>query len=131
DATVKWLYETIRPQSDLFLTSGDVLVQRSNTLDLVGTTAIFPGPTGKYIYPDLMMRLRFKEIATAQWFWRYANSSGGRRFFVSIAAGSTGSMPKISGSRLRQMLLPAPPLTEQQAIAEVLSDVDRLLGALE
>jgi type I restriction enzyme S subunit len=129
--TVKRLDETIDPRSDLYLKQGDVLVQRSNTPDLVGTTAVFNGPPETYVYPDLMMRMRFRDDATAQWFWRYANSNSGRRFFVSVAAGSSGSMPKISGEKLRAMQLPLPPLPEQRAIAAALSDVDGLLGALD
>ena len=130
DETVKRLEETIDPNSDLFLQSGDVLVQRSNTLDLVGTTAVFDGPSGVYVYPDLMMRMRFREDATAHWFWRYANSASGRRFFMAVAAGSSGTMPKISGDRLRRMLVPVPALPEQRAVATALSDVDALLGGL-
>ncbi|MEY4245264.1 MAG: hypothetical protein RLZZ245_2849 [Verrucomicrobiota bacterium] len=129
--TVKRLDETIHPRSDLYLKPGDVLVQRSNTPDLVGTTAVFNGPPDTYVYPDLMMRMRFCHDATAHWFWRYANSNSGRRFFVSVAAGSSGSMPKISGEKLRAMQLPLPPLSEQRAIATALSDVDGLLGALD
>ena len=131
DETVKRLEETIDPLSDLYLMPGDVLVQRSNTPDLVGTTAVFDGPSEVYVYPDLMMRMRFRDDATAHWFWRYANSDGGRRFFVSVAAGSSGSMPKISGETLRGMRLPLPPLPEQRAIATALSDADGLLGGLD
>jgi type I restriction enzyme, S subunit len=69
DDTVKQLDETIDARSDLYLKPGDVLVQRSNTLDLVGTTAVFDGPVGMYVYPDLMMRMRFRDDATAHWFW--------------------------------------------------------------
>ncbi len=129
--TVKYLEERISLDSDLFLRPGDILVQRSNTTDLVGTTAIFTGPTATFIYPDLMMRLRFKELTSANWFWRYANSTRGRRFFTSVAAGSTGSMPKISGEKLREMPVPWPPLPEQRAIAEALSDADALIESLE
>jgi type I restriction enzyme, S subunit len=131
DETVKRLDETIDPRSDLFLKAGDVLVQRSNTSELVGTTAVFNGPSGVYAYPDLMMRLRFKDDSTAHWFWRYANSLNGRRYFVSVAAGSTGSMPKISGERLRRMPLPTPPLPEQRAVAGALADIDALIRSLE
>ena len=131
EETVKRLDETIPTNSDLYLKPGDVLVQRSNTIDLVGTTAIFDGFAGVYVYPDLMMRMRFRDDATSHWFWRYANSANGRRFFVSVAAGSSGSMPKISGEKLRKMQLPLPPLPEQRAIAETLSDVDGLLAALD
>lgn len=131
DETVKRLEETIDEKSDLFLQSGDVLVQRSNTHDLVGTTAIFDGPSGVYVYPDLMMRMRFREVATAHWFWRYANSANGRRFFARIAAGSSGSMPKISGEKLRKMHLPVPLASERHAVATAVSDVDALIGGLE
>jgi len=130
DQTVKRLDETINSRSDIFLKAGDVLVQRSNTLDRVGTTAIFDGPDDEYVYPDLMMRLRFRDQETAHWFWRYANSSGGRRFFVGAAAGSTGTMPKLSGFSLRNMPLPFPSAPEQRAIANVLSDVDSTLNGL-
>lgn len=131
DETIKRLEETIDSTSDLFLRPGDVLVQRSNTIDLVGTAAVFDGPPGVYVYPDLMIRMRFRHEATAHWFWRYANGARGRRFFVSVAAGSSGSMPKISGDKLRQMVLPVPPLPEQRAIAAALGDVDALLGGLD
>ena len=56
DETVKRLEETIDSASELFLQRGDVLVQRSNTTDLVGPTAVFDGPSGVYVYPDLMIR---------------------------------------------------------------------------
>ncbi len=131
DATVKRLQRLIPVDSPLFLEPFDVLVQRSNTIDLVGTTAVFDGPGATYVYPDLMMRLRFKMRETGLWFWRYANSYRGRSFFRSIAAGSTGSMPKISGERLREMPLPVPPPTEQTAINGLLSDMDAEISALE
>ena len=72
EETVKRLDETIPSHSGLYLKPGDVLVQRSNTPDLVGTTAVFDGPEGIYVYPDLMMRMRFRDDATAHFFWRYA-----------------------------------------------------------
>ena len=129
DETVKRLAEIVPTGSDLYLERGDVLIQRSNTFDLVGMAAVYCGPYNTYIYPDLMMRLRFRNPVTAQYFWRYANSDSGRRFFQSIAAGSTGSMPKISGVRLSSMPVPLPPLAEQRAIAAALGDLDRLIVA--
>ena len=131
EETIKHLEVTLDPTSDTLLKCGDVLVQRSNTPELVGTTAIFYGPDCLYAYPDLMMRLRFHASETALWFWRYANSSSGRRYFISVAAGSTGTMPKISGNKLRNMPVPLPEPSEQRAITTVLSDADALSDALE
>src|SRR6185312_389915 len=131
DETVKYLRQTIGRDSPLFLRPGDVLVQRSNTADLVGTAAVFDGPVDTFVYPDLMMRLRFYRRPAAEWFWRYANSSNGRRFFRGAAAGSTGSMPKISGAVLRDMPIPWASDHEQEAVAEALGDADALIESLE
>lgn len=131
DMTVKYLKHRVAPGSPLFLEDGDVLVQRSNTAELVGTTAIFNGPPDTFVYPDLMMRLRFARPQTASWFWRYANSATGRVYFRSVAAGSTGTMPKISGEALRKMPVSVPPDSEQKAVAEALSDADTLIDSLE
>jgi type I restriction enzyme, S subunit len=129
--TVKYLENRVPADSPLLLEPGDILVQRSNTAELVGTTAIFNGPAATFVYPDLIMRLRFKKRATAEWFWRYANSTSGRRFFSRVAAGSTGSMPKISGDTLRDMVVPLPPMAEQEAITTILNDMDAEITALE
>jgi type I restriction enzyme, S subunit len=129
--TVKRLNETIPSGSDLFLRPGDLLIQRSNTPDLVGTAAIFDGPPDTYVYPDLMMRLRFQDESITQWIWRYANTGAGREFLLSIAAGSSGSMVKISGHALRAMMVPIPPRAERVAIATILSDIDAEIAALE
>lgn len=126
DSTTKRLTETIPSESELWLQPGDLLVQRSNTPHLVGTAAVYDGPPATYVYPDLMMRLRLPNPATAAWVCRYMNSPAGRRFFTSMAAGSSGSMPKISGAKLREMPVPVPPLPEQRRIAAVLDEADAL-----
>lgn len=124
--TTKRLYETIPPDSDLWLKPGDLLVQRSNTIDLVGTAAIYNGDPDAYVYPDLMMRLRFREPETARFVQRFMNSPAGRLFFLRMAVGSSGSMPKISGAKLRTMDVPCPPLAEQRRIADVLDRAEAL-----
>jgi len=131
EETVKRLKETIPPGSGLFLRSGDVLIQRSNTPEMVGTAAVFEGPADTYVYPDLMMRLRFHEQSIAEWVWRYVNTRRGREYLLGRAAGSSGSMVKISGAALRSMMVPLPSRPERIAIATVLSDMDAEIAALE
>jgi type I restriction enzyme S subunit len=126
DTTTKRLNETIPPDSDLWLRPGDLLVQRSNTIDLVGTAAIYDGPPGAFVYPDLMMRIRLRADTDSRFIWRYLNSPVGRTSMRRIASGSAGSMPKISGARLRTILVPVPPLREQRRIAEILDKADAL-----
>lgn len=44
--------------ADLWLESGDILVQRSNTPELVGTARMYRGPSKWAIFPDLLIRVR-------------------------------------------------------------------------
>jgi type I restriction enzyme S subunit len=124
--TTKRLDETIPEDSALWLRPGDLLVQRSNTIDLVGTAAIYDGPPDAFIYPDLMMRLRLRPDTDSRFICRYLNSPVGRASMRRLASGTSGSMPKISGARLRTLLVPVPPLSEQRRIAEILDKADAL-----
>jgi len=46
----KYINEEIESGSYLWLSPGDILIQRSNTLDYVGTCAIYDGNFGEFIY---------------------------------------------------------------------------------
>jgi type I restriction enzyme S subunit len=124
--TTKRLNETIPPGDRLWLKPGDLLIQRSNTIDYVGTAAVYTGPPETYVYPDLMMLIRTKHPETALWLWRYLNSPKGRRSVTRLAAGAAGSMPKISGAKLRSVKVPLPPLPEQRRIVAILDKADAI-----
>ena len=130
-STTKRMDETVPEDSPFWLEPGDLLVQRSNTREYVGTAAIFDGPGRTFIYPDLMMRLRFKRPETAAWVWRYLNSPTGRMAVQRLAAGSAGSMPKISGAKLKTIVVPLPPLSEQRRVAAILDKADTLRAQRE
>ena len=59
----------------------------------------------------------------------YLLSAAGQRQIDSFQAG--GNRQGLNYNQIRSFLVPRPPLSEQCAIAEALSDVDGLLGALE
>lgn len=64
---VKALSETIAAESDLFLKPGDLLFQRGNTIECVGIAAIYNGPSNRYVYPDLMIRVRTAFPILTEW----------------------------------------------------------------
>lgn len=117
---VKRLNETIEPDSPLWLRPGDVLIQRANSLEHVGVTAIFDGPPAEYIYPDLMMRVRIADPTLRHWIVRYLNSTAARRFFQRHATGTAGSMPKISGKVVKSLPVPVPPADEMRHALDLL-----------
>jgi len=122
DRAIKSLSETIPPGSDLFLKSGDLLFQRGNTPEYVGIAAVYDGPSDKYVYPDLMIRVRTATSSLTEWIWRVANSPLGRKYMMDKASGTAGTMPKISGEILRNFPVPIPPPAEADEILRRVSD---------
>lgn len=105
----------------LWLKPGDILVQRSNTPELVGTTARYSGPEDWAIFPDLLIRLRANESLVSSEFMEAAlRSERTHRALRARAKGLAGSMPKIDQGTLGSTAIPVPDLDRQrQAFAQV------------
>ena len=125
ETTVKMVDAEVDPASKYWLKSGDVLIQRGNTIEYLGTAAIFPGPDDEYIYPDLMMRLRFVDKLLARWSVLWINFEYAKRYFRESATGTAGNMPKINGTTLKSLAIPLPPRSE---IETILAIVKKMFG---
>lgn len=121
EQAIKRIYETPPPESKFWLRDGDVLVQRANALEHVGATAIFTGPAQTFIYPDLMMRLRFDDPRLARIVWYRLNSRTTRQYLRDRATGTAGNMPKISGAVLREVPMALPDHSEWDQIVDSLN----------
>lgn len=105
--------------ADLWLQSGDILVQRANTPDLVGTSAIYEGPEKWAIFPDLLVRLRVDVSRVRPHFVALALAAERtHRSLRSQAKGLAGSMPKIDQGAIAATRIPLPPLEEQDRIIQ-------------
>ena len=89
------------------------------------------GTLGKAFYRDTpfvaigrLLVLEPKVSMDARFFSEYIN------YGVRFAVESTG-VPQLTAPQVARYLLPIPPESEQCAVAEALSDVDKLLGSLE
>ncbi|PWK63478.1 type I restriction enzyme S subunit [Streptomyces sp. CG 926] len=107
---------------DLWLKPGDILIQRSNTPDLVGTSALYKGRENWAIYPDLLIRLRLNSCITPEFAALMLSSKTVRDYFKAHAKGLAGSMPKIDQSTIASVKMPVPPLAEQHRIVETLEN---------
>jgi type I restriction enzyme S subunit len=121
DAATKRIYETPPPTSPYWLTPGDLLIQRSNSIEYVGMAAIYDGPPQAYIYPDLMMRIRIHDPILRKFIWRFLSCSGARDYLRRNATGTAGNMPKINGAVVRNLQVPVPSATEMERVT---SEVD-------
>jgi len=113
----KYINEEIESGSYLWLSPGDILIQRSNTLDYVGTCAIYDGNFGEFIYPDLMMKIQVIEEKAKPEFVHYILSSRAiRKYFKENATGTAGNMPKINQPIVMNTPIVLPPINEQVEI---------------
>lgn len=123
--------ERPKADSELWLKRGDILVQRANSIDYVGVAALYEEEDNKFIYPDLMMKLRFSESVTPKFAALCLNSNPVREYLRSKASGTSGSMPKINQATLLGAEIPVPPVAEQHRIVAKVDELMVLCDALK
>ena len=127
----KFIDHSIPLDSDLWLEDGDILVQRGNTLEYVGVSAIYRGESNQYIYPDLMMKIRISLMLNIDYIYLAMSSRSCREFLRNSASGTSGTMPKINQSTLKSLPIPIPPLAEQHRIVSKIDQLMTLCDELE
>jgi type I restriction enzyme S subunit len=115
---VKYLTIEIPKDSNLWLKDGDILIQRSNSIDYVGVSAIYRGVSFDFIYPDLMMKIRCTLEAMIKYVYFSLSAPNTRKYFRENASGTSGNMPKINQGIVLNTLIPLPSLSEQKKIVE-------------
>ena len=112
----KYIDEEIPADSHLWLQPGDILIQRANTLEYVGVSAIFDGPPNTFIYPDLMMKCQPNARVGTAFLHLLLSSEPVRTYFRDNATGTAGNMPKINQQTVITAPALLPPLEEQKEI---------------
>lgn len=117
--------------SDLWLRDRDILIQRGNTLEYVGVSAIYRGNSNCYIYPDLMMKIRVSPKLDTEYINLSMSSKKCRDFLRDRASGTSGTMPKINQKTLISLPIPIPPLPEQHRIVAKVNQLMAMCDLLE
>lgn len=113
----KYIELDIDSNSYLWVKYGDILIQRANSIDYVGVSAIYEGEDNQYVYPDLMMKCRPNTKKVLGRYLHLALSSQKvRQYFRDNATGTSGNMPKINQQVVSNAPISLPPLDEQREI---------------
>ena len=117
--------------SPYWMQPDDIFVSRGNSLELVGSAAVYNGIPENCAFPDLLIRLRVNTaIIAPQFLVSYFYSRKARKYIESVASGTSPSMKKISQPKLERMLVPVPPLDEQHRIVAYLDDLSERVNEL-
>ncbi|MCB0263258.1 MAG: restriction endonuclease subunit S [Calditrichaeota bacterium] len=109
----------IHPEKD------DLLFSRANTRELVAATCIVNQNYPDLLLPDKLWKLIFNEDLIDPYFFHAALSNNRLRSeLTKTATGTSGSMLNVSMEKLRNLLIPAPPITIQRKFREIYSRIE-------
>ena len=128
---IKYLDISIEKDSFLWLKKGDVLIQRSNSLEHVGMAGIYNLKDTNYIYPDLIMKCQVVQPVINYFIHKYLVSNFTREYFRNNASGAQQSMPKINQGTVTNLLVPLPPTEEQKEIVATIEKLFAICDELE
>lgn len=109
----------------------DVLMNEGGDLDKLGRGALWRGQIQACVHQNHVFVVRCKDGLLPEFLNAWTSSPAARRYFL-LAGRQTTNLASINKTSLGQLPVPVPTdTTEQQAIAEALSDADALIESLE
>lgn len=110
----------------------DVLMSRANTKELLGSVALVEDVRPKLLLCDKLYRLDVIDDRISRKFLvAFLRSKPGRYLFEQEATGASGSMQNIGQDTVRNVWIPVPPKSEQEAIASALARERRQTAEIE
>jgi type I restriction enzyme S subunit len=112
------------------LNEGDILFNRTNSAELVGKTAVYPGG-GRAIFASYLIRIvADPEQVIPHFISAYINSAFGRQYIEAVRTRAIGQA-NVNATKLRAMPIPVPSLSEQRHIVEYLNSVQTRVDDLK
>ena len=128
DRENKALPQGTEPNTQHEVKAGDLLFSRKNTYELVAACVYVFETKPKLLLPDLIFRFMLKRESGINpiFLWKLLISDTQRMKIQSLAGGAAGSMPNISKTNLKKVLLPIPPTALQNQFATIVKKVESL-----
>jgi hypothetical protein len=116
----------------LFLQKFDLLYNRTNSAELVGKTGIFLGEDGRFTFASYLIRIRFLLDFVSPVYVNYVmNSPYFRETQIVPGLKQQCGQANVNGTKLRNMVIPLPPLAEQHRIVAKVDELMNLCDKLE
>lgn len=123
----KALPADIKPFTAYEVHSGDFLLSRANTGELVARSVVVGETPSRLLMSDKIVRLHFGTATVPQFFSLYNNGPVARAYYLAHASGTSSSMKNVSRKVILELPVPLPPLAEQERI---IHKVDQLMALL-
>jgi type I restriction enzyme S subunit len=107
------------------LKKGDILFNRTNSIDLVGKTALFDIDDSNFVFASYLLRIQTNRKELLPEFLNYYLNWDVAQKDLKKLASRGASQVNISATRLATFLVPIFSLPEQQEVVEILQTVDQ------
>ena len=112
---------------EYLLKPGDILFNNTNSVDLIGKTAIFRGEFARCVYSNHLTRIRVNPEKTIPEWLLYVMIRYWQLGIFKAICHQHVHQAGINSKDLLNLKIPLPPLEEQQKIAEILSKWDEVI----
>ncbi len=129
----KALPAILEPKPEYEVSSGDFLMSRANTKDLVGACAIVEEARPRLMLSDKIFRFVFKEdvLLESRYLSHVLKSPALRSQIENGATGTSPTMKNISKGKVLNLLLPRLSLEEQRSIVAYLDSLQAKVDSLK
>ncbi len=125
----------LKPNIELFIDkevkTGDFIMTRANTNELVAKSVIVGNVRPKLLLNDKTLRVVFSRSVDQKFINFFNNGDFARQHYISVSTGASPSMKNISRDNIKSLLLPLPPFQEQKAIVAKVEKLLTLCDQLE
>ena len=127
----KALPKSLDARLNCVVETGDFLISRANTAELVARSVVVEDCPPNLMLSDKIVRLRLSLFCNSQ-FINIANSSlFSRNYYSRIAGGTSSSMKNVSREQILGLIIPLPPLAEQHRIVTKIDELMALCGQIQ
>jgi hypothetical protein len=110
---------------------GTVLVSRSNTAELVGSSAYVPEDVPGLFLPDKLWAITSAENINPRWLACVLSDPAFRPLLTAASNGTSGSMKNIPQEAFLRLPIIIPPVSEQDRIVEIVQTWERGIALAE
>ncbi len=129
-SNLKYVSSKISDLPKLYLQNGDLIFNRTNSYELVGKSGVFEN-LEQYTLASYLIRVRFFYPINSKFLANYINSKVCRETQLEPQIIQQNGQANFNGTKLSNIIVPLPPITEQNRIIQKLELLKQHCNELE
>ena len=121
----KALPNALEPKPEYEVQSGDFLISRANTAELVARAVVVPDEAPPCLMmSDKIIRFKFSKSILVDYINLVNNCALSRAYYAKVAGGTSSSMKNVSRVQIQNLVIALPPMIESR---EIIKKINKLM----